>query len=142
MIDEPLRERMAECLALMEEAGLNLYGRELGPATVAAYLAVLMARGPELTDPALMRRAAVRIASGDGDFPTAGAFAAAVRSEWERDHTCIGIFQPDGTLAVRWVSLAEAQALAARGASMIGQECDMPALPDLSMSRKLLPEGE
>lgn len=141
MIDETMRERMAECLVLMEEAGLNLYGRELGPATVDAYLAVLMARGPELTDPALMRPAAIRLASGDGDFPTAGAFAAAVRSEWERAHTCIGIFQPDGRLAVRWVTHAEAEALAARACSNSAQERPFPALPDLSMSRKL-PEGE
>lgn len=131
---------MAECLALMESAGLKLFGRKPGAVMVAAYLAVCRSRGYE--DPALLRRAAISFCQEDGEFPTAAQFARRCREVWERDHTCIGIFQPDGTLAVRWVSLAEAQALAARGASMIGQECDMPALPDLSMSRKLLPEGE
>lgn len=119
---------MAECLALMEESGLNLFGRELGPATVDAYLAVLHSRGAELIELGLMRRAAIRHAGEGGDFPSAAEFADSVRMAWESDRTCIGVFQTDGSVSVRWITHSEAAALGRPAEAAV---MPMPELPDM-----------
>lgn len=115
---------MAECLALMESAGLKLFGRKPGAVMVAAYLAVCRSRGYE--DPALLRRAAISFCQEDGEFPTAAAFAQRCREVWESDHVQVGL--PDGDVVrIAWVPVRDYQALPRDGGGEV-PEAEVAAL--------------
>jgi hypothetical protein len=119
-----LREVMADCLALMEGAGLKLFGRRLGPATIQAFVAVCESRG--YGEPDLLRRAAISFCQEDGEFPTAAQFAARCRQVWESDHVQVGL--PDGDVVrIAWVPVRDYQALPRDGGGEV-PEAEVAAL--------------
>lgn len=114
---------MAECLALMEGAGLKLYGRKLGKVMVSAYLAVCRSRGYD--DPDLLRRAAISFCQEDGEFPTAAQFVARCREVWESEHVPVGLPVGDA-IRIEWVPIRDYQALPRGGGEV--PEAEVAAL--------------
>ena len=119
-----LGEAMADCLALMEGAGLKLFGRRLGPATIQAFVAVCESRG--YADPELLRRAAISFCQEEGEFPTAAAFARRCQQVWESDHIQIGLEVGDA-VRIDWVPIRDYQALPRGGGGEV-PEAEVAAL--------------
>lgn len=120
-----LNEAMADCLALMEGAGLKLFGRKLGPATIQAFVAVCESLG--YGDPKLFRRAAISFCQEDSEFPTAAMFARRCREVWESDHVQVGLPADGDALRIEWVPVAEYQALPRGGGGTV-PEAEVSAL--------------
>lgn len=92
MID--FEEIMAECLALMEAAGLKLYGRKPSKLMVKAYLSVIHSFG--VADEDLIRRASITFCQDDGDFPSAARFARRCLDARNAGMVAIGVPCEDG----------------------------------------------
>lgn len=85
---------MAECLAMMDAAGLKLYGRELCKLTANAYVAVCASFGA--SDETLIRKAAMAFAADGGEFPDAAAFGRRCVAIRDSGMVAIGVPCEDG----------------------------------------------
>lgn len=115
---------MAECLALIEGAGLKLFGRRLGHVVVSAYVAVCESRG--FREQEMFRRAAISFCQEDGEFPTAAQFAARCMEIWESDHIQVGLPVGDA-VRIEWVPIRDYRALPRDGGGSV-PEAEVAAL--------------
>lgn len=89
-----LDEVIADGLALMEGAGLRLYGRKLNNVTAGAYVGVCQSFG--VADEILIRKAAMAFAADGGDFPDAAAFGRRCVAIRDAGMVAIGVPCEDG----------------------------------------------
>jgi len=89
---------ITECLALMEAAGLRIYGRRVDALMARAYGSVCELR--QVNDPVVMRQAAVWFAAHAREFPTAAEFADRCRVIDEARYDLVGVEGADGCIRI------------------------------------------